>query len=456
MSERATKSKENSGTESRQTHHAFAEDVLDELTVDDWRPVFYEGALYAVDKDSRLWLRREQSELERLIAGRHDGKMNCKKRGDYTGIALHALSLVARETFFSEAPIGLACPDGFYRVSGTETIREDLAPEHRQRVRLDFSPSKEKTPRFDAFLEETFRTEDPEEEQQQIALVQEIAGAVMLGLLHTYQKAVLFYDPYGRAGKGTLESIFRRLVPESFVTAVSPFTWDKEYYVMALAGSRFNVVGELPDGKSIPAANFKTVIGGDLVTGRNPAGRPVTFRSEAAHLFMSNHLINTREHSEAFFARWLIVEFPNSRLKSGLPIDPYVASRIVEAGELPGIADWALKGAQRLLRQKAFSSSRAHQRLMEKWRRTSSSLDEYVHECCLLGEGRTARRSDFYKEYKAWCQENGRVPFSKSRLKELLLSNIGLRVTCSELNGYETFRGVSIKEPAETDPLSIY
>jgi P4 family phage/plasmid primase-like protien len=446
-----------SGTsETPETHHAYAEDVLRQLTVAEWPPVFYEGCLYAVHEASGLWLRREQTEIERLAATRHDGKPNCTKRSDYTGIALHALSLVARQGFFTEAPVGLACPDGFYRVSGTDTVKEPLDPGHRQRVRVEFSPTDIPTPHFDAFLEQTFRADDPGEQAQQIALVQEIAGAVMLGLMHTYQKAVLFYDPYGRAGKGTLESILRHLVPRSFVTAVSPFAWNKEYYVMALAGSRFNVVGELPDGQSIPAANFKTVIGGDLVTGRNPAGRPVTFRSEAAHLFMSNHLINTREHSEAFFARWLIVEFPNSRLKSGLPIDPHVASRIVDAGELPGIAHWALVGAQRLLRGKAFTKSEAHVRLMEKWRRTSSSLEEYVHECCLLGESRTARRSEFYRDYKSWCSDNGRIPFSKSKLKELMLSNVGLRISCSELNGYETFRGVSIKEPAATDPLDLY
>ena len=90
----------------------------------------------------------------------------------------------------------------------------------------------------------------------------------MIGIMHKHQKAVLFYDPFGRAGKGTLERIMRGLVPSSFVTAVSPFGWDKEYYVASLAGARLNVVGELSDDKPIPAAMFKTVTGVDLITGR--------------------------------------------------------------------------------------------------------------------------------------------------------------------------------------------
>lgn len=240
----------------------------------------------------------------------------------------------------------------------------------------------------------------------------------------------------------------RALVPKPFVTAVSPFVWHKEYFVAALAGARLNVVGELPDDAPIPAAMFKTVTGGDLITGRHPTHRPITFKNEAAHLFMSNHLINTRDHSEAFFSRWLIVEFPNSRLCSGLPIDPKLADRII-ANELPGIAQWALDGAVRLMRNGSFSKSAAHDRLMAQWRRSTSSLEEFIHECCELGSELSARRSSLYQEYADWCKENGRHPFSKSRVRNLLDHNVGLGISRVERNGHETFRGIQIKSATQ-------
>ena len=65
---------------------------------------------------------------------------------------------------------------------------------------------------------------------------------------------------------GTMEQIIRALVPRAFVTAISPFHWAREYYLVSLAGARLNVVGELPDQEAIPAAAFKSVIGGDLQT----------------------------------------------------------------------------------------------------------------------------------------------------------------------------------------------
>jgi phage/plasmid-associated DNA primase len=140
----------------------------------------------------------------------------------------------------------------------------------------------------------------------------------------------------------------------------------------------------------------------------------------------------------------LIVDFPNSRLRSGLPLDPGLAERIIE-NELPGIAYWALEGAVRLMRNGKFSGSAAHDRLMAKWRRSTSSLDEFIHECCELWPDCTVRRAEFYSTYTQWCSESGRKPFSKARVKELLEHNLGMGVRLAEVNGYEVFRGLKFK-----------
>lgn len=326
-----------------------------------------------------------------------------------------------------------------------------LAAAHRQRVMFEFSPVAEPTPLFDGLLSDTFRSPNADEELEQIRLLQELAGAIVFGLMPRFHRVFLFYEPIGRAGKGTIATILTALVPPEFVKAVSPMQWDREYYTVQLAGARLNIVGELPDDKSIPAAAFKTVIGGDLITGRHPAGRPIAFKNEAAHVISSNHLINSHDQGEAFFVRWIILHFPNSRLVSGLPLDTTLASRIIEQ-ELPGIAHWAFEGAARLLRNNGFSKSAAHDRQMQKWRRCNSSVEEYIHECCELDCTFTVRRAEFYESYKTWCPNNGRKPFSKGRVRELLENNVALGVKLAALDGFEIFRGLRLKLFKDMDP----
>lgn len=385
--------------ETAQTHNGYAKYLLAELTEKVWKPVGHQGALYVLNPDSCIWERKPAGALILSVAEAHDGKKNCERSSDYRAVAELATTLASDDSYFADGPIGVACPGGFYQIKDNAINLVPLTPDHRQRVMLPFIPESMPIPEFEGFLHATFKSEHEGEEQQQITLLQEIAGGIMLGIVHKYQVAILFYEPFGRAGKGTLEKQFRALVPKEFVSAISPFKWHHDYHVATLAGKRLNVVGELPENEPIPAAAFKSVIGSDLITGRHPTHRPITFTNEATHLFMSNHLITTKDQSDAFFARWKIVEFPNSRLRSGLPLDGNLAQRIID-NELPGIAYWALEGAARLLKNGKFSDSTAHDRLMAKWRRTTNTLEEFIHECCDLSQEGTYKRSDLSR-----CQQ---------------------------------------------------
>lgn len=125
--------------------------------------------------------------------------------------------------------------------------------------------------------------------------------------------------------RGRWKRILRELVPRDFVTAVSPFSWDKEYFVASLAGSRLNVVGELPDDKSIPSAAFKTVLGGDLITGRHPSHRPITFKNGAVCRCPPSPI-------------WECTEFPTIEVRNrfGSGVTPRIRSRnLLEIMGLP-------------------------------------------------------------------------------------------------------------------------
>lgn len=427
-----------------ETHHSYAKDLLRELTFNGCAPVTHQSELHALNPATNVWETKPIDSLVRLVADLHDGKPNCSRAGDYRAIADHAVLLATNNDFFHEAAHGVACPGGLYQIVNEQIDLVPLTPEHRQRVMLGFTPADMPTPLFDAFLHDTFGSPNEGEEEEQIRLLQEIAGGIMVGILHKQQRAVLFYEPFGRAGKGTLERQIRELVPSEFVTSITPFKWGQDYHVVTLSAKRLNVVGELPENEAIPAAMFKSVLGGDLITGRHPTHRPLTFTNEAAHLFMSNHLITTKDQGEAFFARWVILEFPNSRLRSGLPLDKGLAQRIID-NELPGIAYWALQGAARLLQQGALSPSRTHDRLMAKWRRNTNSLEEFIHENCVVDANGTYQRARLYQDYTEWCRDSGRKAFAKGRVKELLENNIGMGVRLVERNGYETFLGIAEK-----------
>lgn len=426
------------------THADYALQLLESLvdSTGEVRPVGIEGRIYTFEDDG-VFRGRLAGDYEVEVGKRFSGMKNCQRRGDYLGVAAHAYAIAAQgnDGFFSDAPIGLACPDGFYRLStdGEITV-EPLGAEHRQRFVLRTSPKPGMpTPLFDRYLADTFASEHPHLVAEQIAQVQEIMGAVVFGLMARHEKVALFYGP-GRAGKGTALKIIEELVPREWHAASSPFRWDAEYYLADLAGKRLNVVGELPEEEPIPAAHFKTVTGRDLLTGRHPTGKPFTFRNEAAHIFNTNHFVNTRDHSEAFFTRWLIVGFLNSRLGKGdEAIDADLAEHIVH-DELGGVLAWAMDGAKRLQKRGRFQVTATHTRLIGQWRRRTDSVLEFLHdsECVELqagaveGESFMWKRADLYTDYVTWCYAAGRKPMGKHKVFEALEApaamSLGLKV----------------------------
>lgn len=421
------------------THFDYAVQLLGALAAETGGkpPVGTEGAIYTVGADA-VWRGRQANEFEVDVAERFSGREKCERRSDYSGIAMHAYAIAARGNadFFAGAPIGMACPDGvFYRVeTDGALVTEVLTAEHRQRFIVATTPREMPTPLFDRFLAQTFATDTPDECKAQTALLQEVMGAAALGLMARHEKVVLLYGP-GRSGKGTALKILEALVPKEWRTAVTPFRWNSEYYLANLAGKRLNVVGELPEDMPIPAAEFKTVTGRDLLAGRDPGGRPFTFRNEAAHIFNSNYLISTRDHSDAFFTRWIVIAFMNSRMGAGdAAIEIDLADRIVKE-ELPGVLWWALQGACRLTARGRFQTTRSHGETLAKWRRRTDSLLEFLHDaerCRLEPGGEPVKRTVVYSQYVSWCVESGRKPMGKHKLFDALESPqakaLGLRV----------------------------
>lgn len=442
------------------THAAYAKALIRNLKKDSGvMPVGVEGQIFQFDDDECVWRGKLSSDFAVDVAAEFDGRENCTRRTDYTAIAAQAYAAVSQGNaeFFNDAPVGLACRSRFYQVTkGGEIVREPLSHEHRQRVAFDIRPVVGPMPDFTRFLHDAF---DGNAEEEQTKLLQEVVGATVLGIFANYEKVLLMKGP-GRAGKGTMLKIIESLIPVEARSAVSPFKWDSEYYLANLAGKRLNVVGELPDDEAIPAAAFKTVTGRDTLTGRHPTHRPFNFRNQAAHIFNGNHFIFTKDHSEAFYTRWLLMEFKNSRIGRENEQETDLAQRIID-NERPAILAWALQGAKRLVDRGHFETTTVQLKLMAQWQRRSSTLMEFLFDTdvCTRGQGVkfVTARAFFYKTYSEWCRGSNRKPMGKQRLYDEIesptIAGLGIRFG-SMGNGSDAVRGIYIRA-ADDDVFDV-
>lgn len=426
-----------------QTHHFWAHKLssLAAASCGGVYPVSTRGEFFTYM--GGLWKGIKPEQLSTKVATNFDGNANCEEVRDYKAIATHAMNLTQDETFFDDAPVGIACGDTFYRCTPTAVIAEPLGPQHRQVARIPFAPNSMPTPLFDKFLQETFMQPDGRGADR-ITLMQEVFGAVLLRLTHRYHKAVLFYDPFGRAGKGTISKIIEQLISASVTEAIPLQDWDNEYRLALMAPAWLNLVGEIDPDKPMATGVFKNVTGGDMVTGRIIYSPPFKFLPICTHIFSGNAFPPTRDHTDAFFARWLVIHFPNSRTRLGLQLNPNLANEII-ANEMPGVVAWALAGAQRLLQQGGFTVTAEHSALINEWRRATNTIELFIAECCDVGAEVRTSKPTFYRAYDTWCRSNGHKPTSKYEAGRRLLGVGGLHVTEVESKGVSYFKGINVR-----------
>jgi putative DNA primase/helicase len=423
------------------THHQMAHAFLNEMSARlDAPPVACDGELWAAGGDA-LWRRLARPQLQVAVGRTFNQHKNCRKVNDYKAIVDHTMAMADTPGFFADAPLGVVTPSGFHHLADGSRESVRLRPEHRQRYALAVDPDFDTVPaRFYRFLGDAF---DGGHDSPQAQLIAEFTGAALVGDVHRYQAALLLLGVAG-SGKSVTQRLMVSIFPPDSVVSVSPIQWFHEYYVVSLAGARLNAVGELPDEKTIPAAFFKSVIGGDLVSGRNPHHRVVYFRPTCGHVFNSNHLPATLDPGDGFFRRWRVVHFtkpvpPEAR-------DPDLCERILQS-ELGAVIAWALLGAERVARAGRLRTTAEHDAVMQRWRVGSNKVLLFLTDpdYCKLGHGERCGVTDLFAAYRHWSETNGYKPMSNKAYSQLMEETAGtINVVKSRSSSERFVQGVSL------------
>lgn len=391
------------------THEDLAGELLEVLAEQAGAPaVFAEGELWLAE--GATWRPMHIRALRNLIARRFNGRKYADTQRGIAQVADRVLDRAFAPAFFADAPIGVATPSGFWTLREGALAAVPRSHEQRQRFELPVDPAFDgdrvprPAPSWEKFLAATFRGAECDD---QIAAMQEIFGACLFGLLAELQKVVLWVG-VTRSGKGTAARVLEALFPATAVCSVAPDRWGHEYHRAALAGARLNVVGEVDESRPIPSGDFKSITGRDLVGARQPNHAAFTFRCDAAHVFSGNTFPAARDRDDAFYGRWVLIEFRHS--VAGRE-DPELAGRLVR-DELPGILAWALVGAARLAARGRFDATRTHRKLVERWRVDHSSVLTWLTdpEAVELSRRNKVRRADAFEAFRLWARANGRAP----------------------------------------------
>lgn len=276
------------------------------------------------------------------------------------------------------------------------------------------------------------------------ALQEYVGYCLHVGALPIHRALLLVGS--GANGKGTFLSVVRALLgPENTASTELQTLANERDAVADFYGALANIDDDLSARKlGAGLGMFKKLVGGDRVRARQLYQDAFEFDAVGKHLYAANEVpkVDVSDNDEAFWRRWLLVEFPNYYPPADR--DPDLRDRLTNPEALSGVLNWAIEGRNRLLDKGFFTNEDrlAHDKRV-RWQSWGDTVDEFIAECVEHDDDADRiTTGEAYQRFTAWCRANGEDPDSRRSFTDRLKTeDVGYgkhRIEGSVQRGYKS------------------
>ncbi|MCF8002007.1 MAG: DUF5906 domain-containing protein [Halanaerobiales bacterium] len=277
--------------------------------------------------------------------------------------------------------------------------------------------------------------EDPD--LNKIKVFWEFIGWIIFNGEIELKKALLMVGS-GENGKTVLLNFLTELLGRENIAAVGLYDLvNNDYAASDLFGKKANLAGEMTNNIIKDIEIFKKLTGGDLIRADQKYKEPLEFRNKAKLIFALNTLPKIVDYEEAFFNRLLILRTPNTFKKNSKKYDPQILEKITTKKTLSHGLNKALEGFARLVVNNfKFTQSRKIKEELRKYKAQANTAIPFIEETCNLKAGAVTSKSQLYRIYKDWANENGFGQMSKRKLTSRIKKGFkNLKTTRIRFNG---------------------
>ena len=214
----------------------------------------------------------------------------------------------------------------------------------------------------------------------------------------------LFMVGDGGNGKSTFIDTIAMVIGPDATSHIDLESLYSTFGMHGLIGKRLNIIEEV-SGNYYQSNKLKKLISGEQVTIDIKYKPQFTFRPQAKFVFSVNLLPRVDDVSTATERRICAVQFLNNYRKN--PNTKLRSSVGLLAGELSGILNWMLEGADDLEESENFIVTQEQIKMLDDYRAENSAVEGFLQECVVLDEDSSIETPDLYSEYKKWSASEG-------------------------------------------------
>lgn len=231
----------------------------------------------------------------------------------------------------------------------------------------------------------------------------------------TRQQKFLILTGEGGSGKSTLIKCFEMLAGQRNISNVSLTDLQQRFSSIELMGMLVNSCADLEIGALTDTSMIKKLVGEDSIKGERKGKDLVFFKNYAKLIFSTNELpVIKSEKTNAFYRRLLV--FPMNKVPEHK--DPDLFQKL--EAEKNYLLMLAVQALERMYQQKNITVASASEHEIERLRADSDTVEGFILEECKKVGGCRWERTELYKSYSAFCEENERQALTKNNFYKSL------------------------------------
>ena len=307
--------------------------------------------------------------LTQTIAERH-----------YKNITIHVvnevLGHIRRKTFverseFDKEPYLLTLENG---IIDTKTgLLKEFTPDYLSLIKIPVTyNSNALCPRIDKFLSEIVVPQDLE-------TLYEIAGYCLIKRYFIHKAFMLNGDTH--SGKSTYIKLLTCLVGKENVSNIPlQLLLTDKFSSSSLYGKLINSFADLPNGALRQTGIFKVLTGEDRISMQRKFKDSFNTENIAKLIFSCNDMPRTYDKGDAFFIRWIIINFPNRFDDRNQNTDKTLIDKLTTQQELSGFLNKALERARTLFERGHFTVNPDVEDIRKYYEKLSNPIYAFLDE----------------------------------------------------------------------------
>jgi putative DNA primase/helicase len=357
----------------------------------------------------------------------------------------HIPTSTASPSWFGEVPYAasdiVSCSNGLVHIPTRTLMPHSPRFYGHHAAPFPFNPNAPKPLHWLKFLRDLWG-----DDHESIDTLQEIFGYLAAGDTRQ-QKLFLIVGPR-RGGKGTIARVLKGMLGAHNVAGPTLPSIATNFGLSPLIGKPVAIISDARLGgsdTSTIAERLLSISGEDTLTIDRKFREPVTLQLPTRFLILSNELPRLADASGALASRFIILMTSQSFYGKE---DTGLTSKLI--AELPGIFNWALDGAERLVARDRFLQPAASQEAMRELEDLGSPIGAFVRDKCVIGPQHEVGVDDLYADWRAWCANNGRGVTSKQVFgRDLRAAFPGIKVRQPRDEGggrFRVYQGIGRRE----------